>query len=92
MHLTGIFIYPIKSLGGISLAEATVQREGLQYDRRWMLLDAAGHFLTQRKLPEMALLQPAIDGNRLRLTHRNGHAGTLEFFFQALSIPLEFNS
>ncbi len=80
MHLTGIFIYPIKSLGSISLTEATVQREGLQYDRRWMLLDAAGNFLTQRNLPEMALLQPSIEGNRLRVTHRNGHAGTLEFF------------
>ena len=79
MHLTGIFIYPIKSLGGISLTESTVQREGLRHDRRWMLLDAAGHFLTQRKLPEMALLQTAIDGNRLRVTHRDGHAGTLEF-------------
>ncbi len=80
MHLTGIFIYPIKSLAGISLTEATVQREGLQYDRRWMLLDAAGQFLTQRKLPEMALLKTAIDSNRLRVTHRHGHAGTLEFF------------
>ncbi len=80
MHLTGIFIYPIKSLGGISLTESTVQREGLQFDRRWMLLDATGQFLTQRKLPEMALLQPAIKGDRLRVTHRNGHSGMLEFF------------
>jgi len=35
-----------------------------------MLLDAAGNFLTQRNLPEMALLQTAIDGDRLRVTHR----------------------
>lgn len=79
MHLTGISIYPIKSLGGISLTEADVQREGLRHDRRWMLLDDAGHFLTQRKLPEMALLQTALTGDRLQVTHRNGHAGTLEF-------------
>jgi len=32
--LSEINIYPIKSLGGISLQSATVEERGLQYDRR----------------------------------------------------------
>ncbi len=61
MLLSEIWIYPVKSLGGISLPAATVQRRGLQYDRRWMLIDAAGQFVTQREIPGMALLGTAIE-------------------------------
>lgn len=52
-----IFIYPIKSLGGISLTEAKVEERGFQFDRRWMLVDQNGVFLTQRTHHKMALLQ-----------------------------------
>ncbi|MGM0460778.1 MAG: MOSC N-terminal beta barrel domain-containing protein, partial [Bacteroidota bacterium] len=39
MHLQDIYTYPIKSLGGIRLEEATLEERGLKYDRRWMLVD-----------------------------------------------------
>lgn len=52
-----IVIYPIKSLGGIRLTEAKVEEKGFQFDRRWMLVDPQGVFLTQRTHPQMALLQ-----------------------------------
>lgn len=61
MHLSEIHIYPVKSLGGISLQSATAERRGLQYDRRWMLTDEHGRFLTQREIPHMALLGTAIE-------------------------------
>ena len=57
MHLQDIYIYPIKSLGGIRLEEAKVETRGLSYDRRWMLVDKNGVFMTQRKHHQMALLQ-----------------------------------
>ncbi len=57
MYLTDIYIYPIKSLGGIRLNESVLEERGLKYDRRWMLVDKNGIFLTQRKLHQMALLQ-----------------------------------
>jgi len=57
MQLTGINIFPIKSMGGMSLQEATALPAGLQYDRRWMLLDEDGRFLTQRHLPAMARIK-----------------------------------
>jgi len=60
LQLQDIYTYPIKSLGGIRLDKAKVEEKGLQYDRRWMLVDRDGRFLTQRKYPEMALLQTKI--------------------------------
>ncbi len=60
LRISELYIYPIKSLAGISLKQARVERRGLQYDRRWMLVDPAGRFLTQREHPQMALLQVSV--------------------------------
>lgn len=51
-----INVYPIKSCGGIPLDEAEVDERGLRYDRRWMLVDGDGCFLSQRELPRLALV------------------------------------
>ena len=51
-----LWVYPIKSLSGISLDSVQVEKRGLQYDRRWMLVDKDNHFLSQRKIPEMTLI------------------------------------
>ncbi|MDO8367144.1 MAG: MOSC domain-containing protein [Saprospiraceae bacterium] len=58
--LSEIWIYPIKSLGGIALQVAVAEARGLRYDRRWMLVDDTGRFVTQREIPTMALLGTAI--------------------------------
>ena len=58
--LSEIWIYPIKSLGGIPMQEAFAEQRGLRYDRRWMLVDDAGRFVSQREIPAMALLGTAI--------------------------------
>lgn len=63
-------MYPIKSLGGIRLDEAVVQERGLEFDRRWMLVDKQGHFLTQRKHANMALLQVALSDEGLVVYHK----------------------
>ena len=65
--ISGIFIYPVKSMAGIAVQESTVDRFGLTFDRRWMLVDAEGAFLSQRQLPRMALIQQRIKGNELVL-------------------------
>ncbi len=69
LTLTEIFIYPIKSLGGISITEALVEQRGLQYDRRMMLVDENGIFITQRDFPQMALLKTKIENNTLKVYH-----------------------
>jgi uncharacterized protein YcbX len=69
MQITGIFIYPVKSLRGIALPSAKVEKRGLQYDRRWMLVDDKGMFFSQREIPEMALLTTEITENHLVISH-----------------------
>src|SRR5688572_32963283 len=56
MHLSEINIYPVKSLKGIPLESAVVEQRGLQFDRRWMLVDENRQFFTQREVPRMALV------------------------------------
>jgi hypothetical protein len=68
--LQQLWIYPIKSLSGISLTEAKLTRRGLAHDRRWMLIDASGQFLTQRESPEMALLNQSLEAENLLVQHR----------------------
>ena len=59
LTLSGLFIYPVKSLGGISLPAAELTPQGLRHDRRWLLVDERNRFLTQREHAEMALLAVA---------------------------------
>ncbi|SFQ50388.1 MOSC domain-containing protein [Hymenobacter arizonensis] len=70
LTLTGLFLYPVKSLGGFAVAEADVTARGLQHDRRWLLVDERNRFMTQRQLPELALLSVAPAYNGFLITHR----------------------
>ncbi|NVJ84886.1 MAG: MOSC domain-containing protein [Algoriphagus sp.] len=65
-----IYIYPIKSLGGIRLEEAMVEEKGFRYDRRWMLIDEEGVFVSQRSFPALALLQVALAPEGLSVFHK----------------------
>jgi uncharacterized protein len=67
MFISEINIYPVKSLGGISLNESVVERRGLQHDRRWMLVDEKNQFFTQREFPKMATLIPEITNDGLQV-------------------------
>lgn len=67
MRLSELWIYPVKSARGLSLTEAEVGDRGLAGDRRFMIVDEHGRFLTQRTLPRMCLLSTAIEGDTLRL-------------------------
>jgi len=69
LQLSEIWIYPIKSLGGIRLSKAKVLEKGLQYDRRWMLVDENGKFMTQRIFPAMALFKLTIRDEQLIIVH-----------------------
>ncbi|MBE0487963.1 MAG: MOSC N-terminal beta barrel domain-containing protein [Halomonas sp.] len=69
MRITQLNIYPVKSLGGISLDEARLTAEGLAHDRRWMVVDDVGRFVTQRQLPAMARIRVGLEPDALVLTH-----------------------
>jgi uncharacterized protein YcbX len=58
-----LFVYPIKSCRGIAVEAAAVESRGLAGDRRYMLVDANGRFVTQRQHPRMALIGVSRDGD-----------------------------
>jgi uncharacterized protein YcbX len=68
MRLSEINVYPIKSLGGISLKNAVIENRGLQYDRRWMLINEKNKFLTQREFPKMATISVQISEKGLQVS------------------------
>ncbi len=55
-----IFVYPIKSCGGIELQSALLTASGIDLDRAWMVVDEQRDFVSQRDLPRMALIQPTL--------------------------------
>jgi uncharacterized protein len=67
--VSALYIYPVKSLGGIALQEARLEARGLALDRRWMLVDAANNFMSQREIPAMALLTVGLEKEGLLITH-----------------------
>src|SRR5947209_4067631 len=68
MWLSQIFIYPIKSARGVEVAETQVDNSGPLQDRRWMVVDENGVFLSQRKLPRMALIETRFERSDLVVT------------------------
>ncbi len=56
--ITQLISYPIKSCAGIQHQQATIDTMGLAGDRQLMLVDENGLFLSQRKYPQMALIEP----------------------------------
>jgi uncharacterized protein YcbX len=70
MRLSALYIHPVKSLAGIAVDSFRLTDRGPEHDRRWMLVDHSGRFLTQRVHPRMALLTTAIQGDRLVISDR----------------------
>lgn len=71
VYVSQLNIYPVKSLRGISMTTMRIARKGPCFDRHWMLIDEKGNFLTQRKLPRMALIDTAINESTLTLTYQD---------------------
>jgi uncharacterized protein YcbX len=78
MHISEINIYPVKSLKGISLRRSVVEKRCLMLDRRWLIVDAGGRFLTQREEPKMATISVEMATDGIRLTGGNGRSKTIQ--------------
>ena len=57
MRLSGLNLYPIKSSAPLEVEDAVVEARGLRDDRRWMVVDADGRFITGREMPRLTLVQ-----------------------------------
>lgn len=78
--VTEINIYPVKSLGGVSIGTCESTPRGLRNDRRFMLIDERHEFLTQRERPQMATIRTALDGHDLILSSP---------FDDSIAVPLQ---
>jgi len=80
LTISSLYIYPIKSLGGIPVTSAKLTDRGFEYDRRWMLVDENNQFITQREYPYMTLLQVELQEDGLLVSHKHtGDAITIPF-------------
>lgn len=59
MHLAAIHVHPLKSGATLALDAARVERRGLEHDRRWLVVDASGRFVTGRQEPHLVLIRAA---------------------------------
>jgi uncharacterized protein YcbX len=67
-ELDSITIYPIKACRGVRVQSAELVARGLADDRRYMLVDEAGRFITQRDEHSLARVDVEREGSGWRLT------------------------
>jgi len=72
LQVSGLYIYPVKSLGGISLQSAELTDRGFKYDRRWMLVDQSNRFLSQREFAAMALIKMTLTDEGILASNPSG--------------------
>jgi uncharacterized protein len=75
--LSQLWIYPIKSLGGIQVHSWPAEQKGFRFDRRWMIVDKKGAFMTQRTHPLMALFKLSWNPGHFDVTFQ-GHTLKLD--------------
>jgi len=66
--VTGLHAYPVKSCAGISFAEADISPRGLRHDRDFMIVGEDHAFISQRQVPELALIVPTLGPGAMTLT------------------------
>lgn len=67
--VSALYIYPVKSCRGIAVDRAEIGRRGFALDRRWMVVDGSGRFITQRDTPALCRVATVLAGDCIRLQH-----------------------
>ncbi|WP_261818081.1 MOSC domain-containing protein [Vibrio gallicus] len=70
-QLSEINIYPIKSTAGISQSRVFVEKQGISFDRRFVVTDLQGRMLTARKHPKMVTIEACLLADGLLLSAPN---------------------
>jgi uncharacterized protein len=74
-----LWIYPVKSLGGMKVSEVAITEGGsFAGDREWLVVDLDGKMLWQGDLPRMTLLSAILDGDQLTLRQPDGDSISLD--------------
>ncbi len=88
MIVQSLHIYPIKSLGGISLTSSKLTSRGLFLDRRYMLVDESFKFLTQREYAAMALFDLELKADILTVMFKKQYEDKISFSIKEVGKPL----
>ncbi|KAG8442544.1 hypothetical protein GDO86_011372 [Hymenochirus boettgeri] len=59
--LTSIYLYPIKSCAKFQVSQWPVTKQGLLYDRNWMIVNDNGVCISQKQEPNLCFVCPTID-------------------------------
>lgn len=68
MQISELYLHPVKSCGGYAVERFALDPQGPRGDRRWMLIDPEGRFISQREEPRMALIQARLTAEGIELT------------------------
>jgi uncharacterized protein len=79
-QVTGLYIYPVKSCGGLAVPNWGITRYGFRHDREFLVVDQHWNFLTQRTHPKLALVQTFPGPDLLRLRAPNLPEMTFPWF------------
>ncbi len=69
--ISSLYIYPVKSTAGIRLPHANVEEMGLAFDRRFVVSEPSGQFITARTQPKLCLVQSTLVEQGLALSAPN---------------------
>lgn len=68
VHISQLYLYPVKSCRAVSLQRADVESRGFAGDRRWLIVNQNNEFITQRDEPKLALMHATYTPKGLRLS------------------------
>lgn len=67
MRVSALWVHPVKSCRAVALDRALLDETGFRHDRRWMIVDPDGRFVSQRERPELARVSVAVAADHLAL-------------------------
>jgi len=67
MKITALYVYPVKGAAPIALNDARLDTFGIVHDRRWMVVNERGEFMTQREDAQLGQIGTAVEGAALVL-------------------------
>ncbi len=68
LSVSALYRYPLKSVRGEAFSTLPLDAMGVAGDRRWMVVDEQGRFLSQRRCARMCLVQAEFQNRCLTLT------------------------
>lgn len=79
IHLSQLFIHPVKSMRGLQLSHGQIISGGLAFDRIFMLTDSNGKFITARQHPRLVCFTPSLTQDGIIITAPDNQSIQIKF-------------